>query len=260
MAIGVPGSADETGTVLAAPSVGWVGVDLAAQLSVALGDPTYPITVHGSADLGAAAECQLGAHAGSANLVYLTGTAAISAGVVADGRSLRGEQGFAGEIGHLQLDPSGPRCRCGRRGCLEALAGVSEIVRRVTAADGPAMPPDDLTTEVDEVVRLAKAADGRTLDVLADAGAWLGRAAAALANIVNPEVVVLGGYFARLAPWVLPAARDAVVAGTYPAEPTRISLAASTLGARATVYGGVIHVLDAVDVDDLSVATGHASH
>jgi predicted NBD/HSP70 family sugar kinase len=263
LTVGVPGLVDADGVVRVAPNLGWRDVDLRGQLTAALGDAArtaaggaagdgpFPVGVDNDANLGAIAEHRWGPAAGTPNLAYLTGEIGVGAGVIADGRLLRGARGFTGELGHVQLDPAGPECGCGRRGCLEALAGVAGLLRRAnpdTFTDGP---PADWEPEVQEVARRARAGDKVALDALAEVGGWLGHGAAVLANLVNPEVVVLGGYFVPLAEWLLPAAREQLTRRTLAPEAGGARIVVSRFGHDAAATGGAAKILAAVDAGNL---------
>ncbi|MFC4589396.1 ROK family transcriptional regulator [Sphaerisporangium corydalis] len=241
--VAVPGLVDVDGSVRIAPNLGWRDVDLAGDLAKALRDPGFPVLVDNDANLAALAEHRFGAHGGAENLVYLTGEVGVGAGVILDGRLRRGGLGFAGEIGHIQIDPSGPECRCGRRGCLEAVAGIGAVLKD-TAPDAT---PAELEPEVDEVVRLAEGGDAATLATLTAIGANLGRGVAIIANVLNPEVVVLGGYYVALAPWVLPAAQDELALRSFAPDSGGTRLVASALGYGAAALGAAARLLDSID-------------
>src|SRR6185295_3862490 len=125
VAVGVPGliNADE-GKVILAPNVsGFRNLDLVSPLSEAVGLPVYIENDASSAALG---EFRFGAGRGTRNLLHATLGTGIGGGIVIDGKLYRGSKGLAGEIGHVVIDPGGPRCNCGSRGCLEALvSGVA---------------------------------------------------------------------------------------------------------------------------------------
>jgi len=251
LTIGVPGLVDAKGTVRLALNLGWRDVDLHDGLVQALGAPDYPVAVENDANLAAMAEYRYGPFAGTPNLVYLTGDLGIGAGIVVDGRLLRGGQGFPGEIGHVRVSDTGGECVCGQVGCLEAVAGIVGLVRRVAPealADGPLT---DLEPEVDEVVRRAKAEDPHVLAALADIGAHLGYGASILANVVNPEVIVLGGYFVRLAPWLIPRAEAELRARTVAPDAGGCRLVVSELAGDAAAVGAAARALDSVDAGDL---------
>jgi predicted NBD/HSP70 family sugar kinase len=268
LTLAVPGLVDDKGVVRLAPSLGWQDVDVRDSLVQALGHPDFPVSVDNDANLAATAEYRYGGHAGTANLVALTGEYGVGAGVIAEGRALRGARGYGGELGHVQLDPAGPDCDCGRRGCLQAMAGIGALLRLVAARDeGPPQdhagaghggssvmnggPPSDLEPEVDELARRARAEDPVALEALAEVGRQLGHGLSVLTNLINPEVVVLGGYFVPLARWLLPAATAEVQARTLAPELGGGRLAVSTLGHNAAAIGGAARVLDTVDAGQL---------
>lgn len=259
LTVGVPGLVDNDGIVRLAGPLGWRDVALGADLRAALRDPAYDVAVENDANLAALAEYRLGAYAGAADLVHLTGGAGIGAGVIADGRLLRGGRGLAGEIGHVPVAPAGrslPPCSCGRRGCLEAVAGIPALIRRVlpdTAADGPLT---DFAPEVDRIAGAARHGDPAVLDALAEVGRHLGYAGSLLANLVNPEVVLLGGYYLRLAPWLLPAADAELAARTVAPEAGGCRLVASALGPGAAAIGGAARTLAMVDAGQLPSPDG----
>ncbi|MEV0268734.1 MAG: ROK family transcriptional regulator [Hamadaea sp.] len=246
LTVGVPGLVGGDGIVRLAPNLRWHDVDLRSALRKALGEPPYPIEVENDANLAVLAEQRYGGFAETANLIYLTGEIGIGAGIISEGRLMRGERGFAGEFGHLLVDPSGPVCGCGRRGCLEALAGVGALVAR-TLPDAATSSPTELEPEVEEVVRRAKAGDPKVLDALAETGKHLGHGVATVANLLNPEVVVLGGYFIQLAPWLIPAAEAELRARSIAPEAGGTRLVASTLELGAAATGGAARVLDTID-------------
>ncbi|MDH2428230.1 ROK family transcriptional regulator [Sphaerisporangium sp. TRM90804] len=243
LTVAIPGLVDLNGTVRFAPTLGWRDVDLPGDLAKALRDPGFPVLVDNDANLAVLAEHRFGPHGGAANLVYVTGDVGVGAGLIMDGRSRRGGRGFAGEIGHIEIDPAGPVCRCGRRGCLEAMAGVGAVLRH-TAPDAT---PAELEPEIDEVVRRATAGDRDVLALLGAVGRDLGKGAAVLADVLNPEVVVLGGYYVPLSPWVLPPARQELGLRSCAPEVGGTRLEVSTLGYGAAALGAAARLLDSID-------------
>ena len=244
LTVGVPGLVDPDGVVELAPNIGWRQVDLRKSLLSALNEPAYPLLVENDANLAVLAEQRFGGH-GSANLVALTGGAGIGAGIVMDGRLLRGGRGFAGEFGHLPLQADGPLCACGRHGCLESLAGLRAVIRR--ALPDAADSPTEFGPHVDEIHRLAKASDPRALEALAVTGRHLGHGISLVANLINPEFVTLGGYFTVLAPWLIPDAVRELTARSVAADAGGTRIVASALDVSAAAAGGASRVLDAID-------------
>ncbi len=246
LTVGVPGLVDAGGVVRSATSLGWRDVGLRDDLKAALGNPDYPVAVENDANLAVLAEYRYGAHAGVANLAYLTGQAGIGAGILCDGRLLRGARGFGGEIGHLAIDPAGPTCPCGRTGCLEAVAGIGAVLRKL-GHDSLV----DMELGVADVVRRAQQREPEVLAVLAQLGRDLGHGASMLANLVNPDVILLGGYYGPLAPWVVEPATAELAARTVAPQAGGTRIVASTLGYNATATGGAAGVLETVDAGRL---------
>ena len=249
LTVAVPGLVDPDGVVELAANLGWHEVDLRKSLLSALNEPDYPLLVENDANLAVLAEQRFGGQAGVGNLVYLTSGAGIGAGIISDGRLLRGSRGFAGEFGHLPIDPAGPPCDCGRRGCLEALAGLGSLIRRALpeAAAETGIAPSEFGPHVDEIHRLAKAGDPQVVDALAVTGRHLGHGISMLANLINPEFVTLGGYFTVLAPWLIPAAERELRVRSVAAEGGGTRIIASALDASAAAAGGAARVLDGID-------------
>ncbi|PZF91947.1 ROK family transcriptional regulator [Micromonospora deserti] len=251
LTVGVPGLVDPAGAVPLATALGWQDVTLAAELRAALRDPGFTVGVDTDANLAVLAEHRHGAYAGTADLVHLTGGAAVGAGVVTGGRLLRGARGFAGEFGHVTLDPAGPACACGGRGCLSALIGLPAVVRRLLPDSEQDGPVTDFLPELDRIQALARQDDPGVRTGLAEVGRHLGHGVSLLANLLNPEAVVVGGHLAALGSWVLPAARAELAARTLAPQAGGCRLDASTLGSTATALGGATAALATVEAGRL---------
>lgn len=254
VSVAVPALIDApSGTVTHAPNLGWRNLPLRTRLLELLreeGVEGVPVRVDNDANLGAVAEYRVGSFAGTADLAYLTGEVGIGAGLLAGGEPLRGAGGFAGEVGHLPLLPDGPECACGRRGCLEALAGIDAILREAVPDRVPDRPLSggDIAALVKVAVERAGEGDATTVDALERAGGWLGRGLAVLINIIDPGLVVLGGYFVPLGPWLLPSCRREAVATAFAPQAGGCRIELSSLGLSAAARGGataMIHSLDA---------------
>ncbi|KIH97196.1 ROK family protein [Streptomonospora alba] len=253
LSVAVPGLVDApNGVVTRAPNLAWRGTPLRSRLEQLMeqaGSAPMPVLVDNDANLGAVAEYRGGHLARTGDLVYITGEVGIGAGVLMNGELLRGSAGFAGEIGHVRMVEDGPPCGCGRRGCLEALAGIEAILRAALPDRFPAgaLTRADLADLVDTAVERASAGDPVTVEALHTAGAWLGRGAATLVNLVNPGVVVLGGYFVPLAPWLLPACRPAVREFSFAPDAGGCVVETSALGLSAAAQGGAAAMIDAME-------------
>jgi predicted NBD/HSP70 family sugar kinase len=248
LTVAVPGTVTATGGVRFAPHLGWADLDLRPALIKALRQPAYQVVVDNDANLAALAEHRAGPHAGVPDLVTLVGGVGVGAGIIAGSRLVPGDRGLAGQIGHLQLDPAGPLCRCGRRGCLEAYAGLPALIR--AALPDAEAPITDHAHELERLTVLAGAGDPVAGQALAEAGRRLGHAVSVLSDLLDPRVVVLGGTFATLAPWLLPAVEAEVKSrAVVPGETGRV--VASTQGTGAIATGGAALVLDRLEDGEL---------
>jgi predicted NBD/HSP70 family sugar kinase len=238
--VGVPGLVNGNGLVRVAPNLGWRDVDVKAALRTALGESTshVAVTVENEANLAALAE--LHAHPEPApSFVYISGEIGVGAGLVLEGRLLRGPRGYGGELGHVTISPDGPPCRCGARGCLEAYTNQEALLRAA------GLPP--ATENPAEVLRArAEAGDRQVLAALADAGTALGVAAADVVNLIDVDTVVLGGVFAPLAPWLSGPVTREVAARTVTSSWAPVTVRAAALGATATVVGAAGSVVRAI--------------
>ncbi|GGZ22448.1 ROK family protein [Streptomyces nitrosporeus] len=194
------------GSVRQAPNLGWNQVPAEEVFAGALaalrpGAAVLPVRSENEANLAALAELWFGGLEAVRSFLYLTGEIGVGGALVLDGELLRGAHGFAGEIGHVVVDPDGPECRCGSRGCLEQYAGQTALLRAagIDAAGGGA-------SGVMELERRAHAGDARAVGAVAEAGRMLGRVLSGAVNLFDPDAVVLGGIYRPLMPWLSPPA------------------------------------------------------
>jgi predicted NBD/HSP70 family sugar kinase len=189
------------------------------------------VQVSNDANCAAYAEAHHGAARGIAHALYLTGTIGIGAGIVQDGELLSGGAGFAGEVGHMPVGDPAARCGCGRRGCWEASVGLQAML------DAVGLPELDTPVSTAEAVA-ARARDEPTVRAgLERVGENLGLGIALLSSVLDPEVVVLGGYFAPLGELVLAPARRTLDARLASDVQVRPELRLSTLGIQAAALG-----------------------
>jgi glucokinase len=197
--VGVPGLVTREGVLRAAPNLdGVADFDVAGLLGERLARQVH---VDNDATCAAAAEWMFGAGRGATDLVLVTLGTGIGGGLVAGGRLQRGKHGFAGEFGHMVVDPDGPPCPCGRRGCWERYASGSGLARlaREAAIGGRVDRVLDLADGDPEavrgemVMRAAREGDVDAAAVIDDFGRWVAIGLVNLANTLDPEVFVLGG-------------------------------------------------------------------
>jgi predicted NBD/HSP70 family sugar kinase len=235
--IAVPGLVEAgTGMLRTAPNLGWREVDVVTAVRDRIDPPAPPVLLGNEADFAAAAELGGGSSDGPRDFVLVSGEIGIGAGLVVDGRPFRGVRGFSGEIGHLTVDPAGPECACGSRGCLERLAGLDPIMRaaEVRQAGSPDHPPAELLAEL---IRRLTEMDPVALAAVHAAGRWLGIALASVVNVVDVPCVVLGGSYAELAPWLRDPMADQLDRRVVSAAWSPVRIISSTLGATAAVLG-----------------------
>lgn len=204
LGVGVPGLVTRAGTLRAAPNLVDIGdFQVGPLLSARLG---MEVEVDNDATCAAVAEWQLGAARGCDEMVMVTLGTGIGGGMVTNGQLLRGANGFAGEIGHMVIDPSGPQCPCGRRGCWERYASGSGLGRlaaeaaashRLDAVVALAGGVDRLRGE--HVAAAARNGDVAAREVCDEFGRWVALGLVNLTNILDPELFVLGGGLAATA-------------------------------------------------------------
>ncbi|MFI6297192.1 ROK family protein [Nonomuraea sp. NPDC050790] len=233
----VPGLVDTaTATVRHAPNLRWHDVRVADWLPGGL-------LCDNDANLAVIAEHRRGAPADSA---YLTGTVGVGAGLLLNGQVYRGGFGYAGEIGHMPIAGNHARCGCGRTGCWETVVGLDALSRRIAPDAG-----GTYDTKVAALVRRARTGEPQVLEALREHGAWLGRGAAAMINLLNPKALILGGYLADLAPWFLDTLRESLDTHVVAADLSPCRLRLSSLGVTAASLGATDLVLDRIFADPL---------
>jgi predicted NBD/HSP70 family sugar kinase len=213
---------------------GWADIDAAGELERRVNAPCY---VDNDANLGALAEVTLGAGRNARFATYISISSGIGAGIVVDGRPYHGHRGTAGEVGHVVVDPQGPICRCGNRGCLETLASGPALLRLVQAS----REEDELS--VKRMIELARDGDAGCRRAIADAGQVVGGVVAGLVNLFSPEMVVIGGDLGEAGDLLLDSLRDAVRRDALPAAASELKIVAGELGERANLLGALALVL-----------------
>ena len=197
--VGAPGLVDRSGVLRFAPNL---SVESELDLRSALAERLHvPVRIENDATCAAWGERAQGAARGFDDVVLVTLGTGIGGGIVAGGRVQRGANGFAGEVGHMVVDPGGPRCPCGQRGCWERFASGSGLGRlgREAAQEGTASrvvelaggDPDDVRGE--HVTAAVGEGDQEAADVLASFAWWVALGLANLANIFDPQAFVVGG-------------------------------------------------------------------
>jgi predicted NBD/HSP70 family sugar kinase len=219
----------------------WADYDVAERLRQRFG---RPVLVDNDANLGALAELWWGGRC--ENLVYLKVATGIGAGLILDGRILRGARGVAGEVGHTTIDPHGPLCMCGLRGCLNTLVGTHRLFESVRELrqDHPSSPLQTEPLTVDRLVDAALEGDELARSVIATAGRTLGIGVANLLNLVNPERLVIGGGITRAGELLLEPLRHTVRTRTLAESIAHAEIERSPLGELGIAVGAATLVLE----------------
>jgi predicted NBD/HSP70 family sugar kinase len=237
--IGIPGPVDRArGTAGSATILpGWIGVRIGDEMQQRLG---IPVEIENDANLGALAEMTWGAGRECSNIAYIKAATGIGAGIVIDGRLLRGASGTAGEIGHTTLDESGALCYCGNRGCLETVASGPAIIALVSSGQ-----PE--VHSLAQVIELAIGGDARCRRAISDAGREIGVAVAGLCNLINPERVIVGGLLSRVGDLLLQPIRESIRRHAVFAAAERVEVVAAVFVERAELLGSLALALQVSD-------------
>ena len=204
------------------------------------------------ATLAALGEWTFGLKREVANLVYITVSTGIGAGIIADGRLYGGTGGAAGEVGHMTIDVNGPRCGCGNRGCWETLASGTALAREAAerVREGARTLITELAGErnggIDArvVFEAAEAGDELARELISRQGYYLGVGLANLVNIFSPELVLVGGGVAKMGDLLFQPATEVVRERAYSTRVNRAEIRPALLGDDSGVLGAVAYVLD----------------
>lgn len=248
--LGAPGPLDvKQGVVHVAPNLGWRNVPLKADLEQLTGVPVF---LENDANLAAWGEFVYGAGKEARDLVYVTVSTGIGGGLIFSGKIYRGTSYGAGEIGHITVCPDGPECHCGNRGCLEALASGTAVAReaKLLIARGAGQAILSLADNQPEAVTArtvslaATQGDAEAQQLLDSAARWLGIGLAAVLNLLNPEMLVLGGGMMNSASLFWDTLDDEVRRRALPSAFQAARLVTASLGGRSGVLGAVAYALE----------------
>jgi predicted NBD/HSP70 family sugar kinase len=234
-----PAHPDRLSTVVLPAWEGRLGLD-------DLGDHHgVPLLVDNDANLGALAEHWWGLGVGVDHLAYIKVATGIGSGHVINGEIYRGAAGFAGEIGHISIDPQGEPCICGLRGCLATFVSGAALEARASrlAAKFPGSHLTEKAFTVHDIEKAALAGDRLALQVVSEAAEHLGTVIAGLLNLMNPAMVVLGDDFARLGELVLAPLRERVRSRTLVTSVATTEILFSKLGPQSVAIGAATLVL-----------------
>jgi len=204
-----------------------------------------PVLIDNDANLGALAELWWGAGSSVRDLAYIKVATGIGAGLIMDGDIFRGSGGVAGEIGHTSIDPAGPVCICGLRGCLATFIGTPALLERARAelrATGSERPAPE---NIDELVNAALGGDPISSKSIRYAGGKLGVGIANMLNLINPEMVIVGGGIARAGDLLIDAVRDTIRGLSLPRSIRNAEIRTTGLNEWGIAVGASTFVLEA---------------
>jgi predicted NBD/HSP70 family sugar kinase len=257
--VAVAGLVDHaTGTCVLAPNLQWYDVPIRRMLAREF---RVPAAVRNVMHAGAIAEGRLGAARGVRSFAWVYVGSGIGAAIVVDGRVYYGKHGYSGELGHCTVMDNGEVCGCGRTGCLETVASGTAIEAAARASMGAAhgLRASRPTRELDAhaVAVAARAGDEQARRILARAGDYLGMGISYLLNLLNPEMVVLGGRVIQAGESLMEPVRASV--GRHAMRAEGIPIVASAVEGDVMLHGAVLLAMEGDQVDDALAGSSSAT-
>jgi len=229
------------GFVHTAPNLGWQNVPIAEMIAKHLDVPG--VRVANEADLGALGEFRRGAGRLAENMVFVAGEVGVGLGIIQGSAPMLGVSGYAGEAGHTMVNPNGRQCRCGATGCWETEVGEEALMARAGLDGWQGDRP------IEEIIRRLGAGDTTTHAALWETGRWLGIGIGNLINILNPDMVVVGGFYHALYPHMAAAVEVGAKEVALDAPWEACTIRRSELGADALLLGAAELVLGELVAD-----------
>jgi len=224
---------------------GWDGLPIGELMARRMSSPVF---VDNDANLGALAELHSGAARGKSSALYVDVSHGIGSGIIINNRLYRGHGRGAGEFGHMTINENGPLCRCGNRGCLEAIAGGPAIIESLRGVSGP--------IKLQDVVTRALNGDPYCVRAVGDAGRHIGVAIAGICNMLDPEHIVIGGDLGRAGEILLGPLRHSMEHAALWDPDELPHVVQGQLGDRASLMGAIIYAVESISFisDDLARA------
>ena len=249
--MGTPGLLDQKeGKVIYSVYLDWRNVSLRKLVKKKIGTSLITDT---DTNPPALAEQRYGAGKGTRDLIYITIGPGLGAGIIIDGQIYHGIDGTAGEFGHTIIDPNGPLCSCGNRGCLEALVTEPSIMKQATEGinkgeatliNNLAQKQGNLTPKI--IYEAALKGDKFAIQIIQKTGYYLGLGLVNLVNLLNPEVIVIGGDISQVADILLKSVKEVVSSRALSAPAKRAEILASHFGKDAGIIGAATLFLESV--------------
>jgi glucokinase-like ROK family protein len=250
--VGVPGPVEQASGLLRSPPImpGWDRFPIRDAFA---GEYAAPVFVDNDVNVMALGEHWGGVGKGLDNMLFVKIGTGIGGGVIADGRLYRGTQGCSGDIGHICVDPEGPVCSCGNRGCLEAMAAAPAIALKAErcARDGLSPNLSGVLEERGEISakdvgEAASVGDYYALEIIRESGRLVGRVLATLVSTLNPSLIVIGGGVANIGHSLLAEIRSTVYHRSLPLATRNLPIVLSELDQVAGVTGASVLAAEGV--------------
>jgi len=245
--VAIPALVRQPGNIVAfAPNLDWSEVSLGEMLALELDArqvTTALVVVANEADAAGVAEARFGAAALRSNVLCVYGDVGVGGAVVSAGSRVVGHNGFSGEVGHIPVNAAGQHCHCGGSGCWETEIGTRALRRRA------GLSVDGDSDTVDDVLSLLERGDQGVAAAIDQHGRWVGVGLAGLINVLDPEVIVLGGMLGRLLPMFDAAMRRELDGRRFRGIERATEIVASQLGVDAPLVGAAQVAFGAL-VDD----------
>ncbi|MGG3470053.1 ROK family protein [Neobacillus pocheonensis] len=222
--VGVPGIVNKEGSVLLAPNLGWKNIPLKMDLEQLY---QVPVIIENEANAGAFGEQQFGAGQDYQNIIYISGGIGIGVGIILNKVLYQGRDGFSGEMGHMIIDLNGKRCNCGSKGCWEAYASESALLK--TAGQN--------TDTLESLINRAGHGDEAAKALFADIGRYLGYGINNIINTFNPDQVIIGNRLALAKEWIEQPIRTTIKNHTLSHHLNELRLDFCKLEKHSTVLG-----------------------
>jgi glucokinase-like ROK family protein len=256
--VGLPGLVNvKQGELIFAPNLKWKDLPLRQMWNQHF---HLPVFLENEANLSALGEYYFGTAKHIDNFIYLSSGIGLGAGIIIGGKLFRGGHGYAGEIGHIQRDPNGDRCGCGRIGCWETQVGPQPVLQKIrkTWSEQPNLAlPSDVSANLENLtfqnaVDAALNGNDVCLRAFQEVAGHLASGITDLVNVFNPELVVIGGTLGQAREILEPVIKETIrVEGLTPSA-NQVQIAFSARGKDACVYGAIAIVLDDI-VRELSI-------
>ncbi|WP_400163539.1 ROK family protein [Brevibacillus sp. TJ4] len=233
--VAVPGIVDEHGHVLFAPNLGWEDIDLK---SIIQGHFQLPVTINNEAKAGAMGEKIFGAGKGISHSVYVSLGIGIGTGIIINNELYRGLNGFAGETGHIPIEPNGKKCRCGNRGCWELYASENALLEQAKALSLP-LPSSESEITLAHLVTLASEGNHEVINLFNQVGEYIGLGLTTIINTLNPELIVIGNRLTSAEKWLINPIQRVVENRSLPYNRKQLRIQFSSLNHHSAVFGAI---------------------